>query len=301
MAKPFQHRDKWRIRVVDAFGRRLDRTFATREECLLFEADIKRERQRARLGFEPVKQVDRTYEQLCDRWREFVMSRKRSAKDDESIMRCHLIPTFCGQSIHTISADQIDRLRQRLERERKPKTVRNILTLLRSQLNYAHDLEWITKVPKFRMPKVKLIEEDFRYLKTDGEIRRFLRTARAESEGAYVLYATAIDTGMRKGGLAALTWSQIDFGTRLIFVDRSHDRPCTKGGFGGGSAGSWRGPGGGGGYSGGKGGAQESYSGQIYALKGGSGSSYSITEWDTCTSKANVGHGFLTLELLETD
>ena len=44
-----------------------------------------------------------------------------------------------------------------------------------------------------------------------------------------MLYATAIYTGMRKGELAALTWSQIDLDRRLIFVDRSHSGPTKSG------------------------------------------------------------------------
>lgn len=41
----------------------------------------------------------------------------------------------------------------------------------------------------------------------------------------YVLYATAVWTGLRKGKLAGLRWADIDFDRMLITVERSYDGP----------------------------------------------------------------------------
>jgi integrase len=41
----------------------------------------------------------------------------------------------------------------------------------------------------------------------------------------YVLYLTAISTGLRAGELAGLQWADVDFGTRLITVQRSFEQP----------------------------------------------------------------------------
>ena len=41
-------------------------------------------------------------------------------------------------------------------------------------LNVAVDLGWLTKVPRIRKPKVRLISQDFSYLRIDEEIGRLL-------------------------------------------------------------------------------------------------------------------------------
>ncbi len=82
-------------------------------------------------------------------------------------------------------------------------------------LNVAVDLGWLTKVPRIRKPRVRLISKDYSYLRTEDELARFLRAARAEGENVYALYATAIYTGARAGELAALRWEDVDFDQRL--------------------------------------------------------------------------------------
>jgi len=90
-------------------------------------------------------------------------------------------------------------------------------------LNKAKELHWIAEVPAIKKPKVRLINDDYRWLRTEDEIRRVLLAAKDEGEAVYVFYATAIYTGMRAGELAALKWPAINFDTRLITVHRSFD------------------------------------------------------------------------------
>jgi hypothetical protein len=78
--------------------------------------------------------------------------------------------------------------------DKKPldrKTINNHLTLLIAQVNLAHELGWIAKVPKIRKPKIRLFEADYSYLRTKEEIRRLLAAAEAEGELVHALYATA--------------------------------------------------------------------------------------------------------------
>lgn len=81
------------------------------------------------------------------------------------------------------------------------------------------------RVPKIKKPKVRLISQDFSYLRTTEEIRRFLVATEAEGEQTHVLYATALYTGGREGEIAALEWADVDFENRLITIQRSFDGP----------------------------------------------------------------------------
>ena len=112
----------------------------------------------------------------------------------------------------------------------KPKTIHNILTLLRTILKYGVDLGWLDRCPPFRKPRVQILDQEYRYLRTHQEIVRFLAAAKAIDPSLHALYATAIYTGMRAGELAGLLWRRVDLERRLITVACSYAGP-TKGGY----------------------------------------------------------------------
>jgi integrase len=66
---------------------------------------------------------------------------------------------------------------------------------------------------------------DYRYLRTEEEIARFLLAAKNIDEMAHMLFMTALNTGLRAGELAGLRWPVVDFEKRLITVQRSFDGP----------------------------------------------------------------------------
>lgn len=80
------------------------------------------------------------------------------------------------------------------------------------------------KAPKISKPTIPLITKDYRYLRTVEEVERFLRAARDEGEIVFVLYATAVYTGMRARELAGPLWTNVDLEKRLITVERSYDK-----------------------------------------------------------------------------
>ena len=156
------------------------------------------------------------------------MPLKRSAADDLSIIRRHLRPAFGKLQMRAINVEHVDAFSV-TRRQLSPKTVHNLLTLLSSMLRYAVDLRWLDRAPKIRKPRVRVFERDFRYLRDDQQVQRFLRAARDDGQETFTLYATALLTGMRQGELAALRWDDVRFDLRRIVVQRSFDGP-TKGG-----------------------------------------------------------------------
>jgi integrase len=113
----------------------------------------------------------------------------------------------------------------------EPKTVANHLTMLISVMNYAASLSvpWITRVPPFKKPKTIALGKNYRYLRNEEEIGRFLRAARDEGEIVFMLFLTAVRTGTRAGELAGLEWGDVDFDLRLILVQRSFTGPTKSG------------------------------------------------------------------------
>ncbi|HTA88357.1 MAG TPA: tyrosine-type recombinase/integrase [Polyangiaceae bacterium] len=226
MAKPVKHRGKWRIRWFDENDQRQSEVH---DDYRVAQAKLREhevEVDQIREGLRPREARDKTFNELCDYWIENRAPLKRSGKDDESVIRKHLRPAFGTMRVRDIGVEDGDAyvLSHAIL---DPKTVSNHLTLLLSMLRLATSFKipWILNVPRLKKPKTSLFSRDFNYLRTDEEIRRFLNAAQEEGEQVFVLYATAIYTGMRAGELAALEWGDIDLERRLITVQRSFDGP----------------------------------------------------------------------------
>jgi integrase len=222
--KPTKHYGRWRIRWTDASRRRQSAVFDTYREA---EQALRLQQVAAADGERRGPGKAHSFDELCQQWLSVRALHKRSRKNDESMIRAHLRPAFGGRRLEKITVERIDAFAATLARA--PNTVHHILSLLSAMLRYAHELEWLTRPPKVRKPKLRLLGRNFRFLRTDDEIRRFLRAARDEGELVAALYTAAVYTGMRAGELAGLRWDDVDFDGRLICVQRSYDGPTKSG------------------------------------------------------------------------
>ncbi len=224
MSKPVKHGNNWRVRWIDHDGVRRSAVYESFKEA---QSEVrKRQAETAEIieGLRAKPPADRTFAEMCDYWMANRAIHKRNIRDDKSIIDRHLRPAFGTLKLKDLGIEQVDAFRVKLP-ELSKKTVANILTLLISLLNAAVELGWLLKAPRIKKPKIRLISADFRYLRTDSEVVALLTAAKENGEDAYVLYATAIYTGMREGELAALRWSDVNFPRRLITVQRSYDGP----------------------------------------------------------------------------
>lgn len=229
MAKPVRHRGKWRIRWLDEKGLRQSAVFddykRAQTELSRHQVEVEEVRRGARNAAPPEK----TFGDLCDYWIANRAPRKRSQKDDESILRRHLRPAFGGTRLRDLGVEDVDAyVNAKIDGEElSDKTVANHVTLLGTMLRTATSFKvpWLLGVPRFRKPKVALFSRDYQWLRSDDEVRRFLSAARAEDEHVWVFYATAVYTGLRAGELAALEWPDVDLERRLVTVQRSFDGP----------------------------------------------------------------------------
>jgi integrase len=221
-SQPIKFRDKWRIRWVDHSGKRQSQVFTSRRDAELALAKKKIETYEVKTGLRKPTAPSMTFRELADYWESNRVPLKRSGHHDISILKSHLRPFFADMPIHEIKPIHAENLRRKLS-DRSDKTVHNILTLLISMLTAAFEQDWLEKIPAIKKPKIKVLDKDFRYLKTEEEIKRFLKTAKLFGENVYDLYHTAIHTGLRAGELGQLKFSHVDFDRNIIYIYGSWD------------------------------------------------------------------------------
>jgi integrase len=223
---PVRHGRKWRIRPKDETGKRVSKVFEDYKTAQVEERKFAVKVHEIKRGLRSPDPPEKTFGDLADYWIEKRAPRKRSRKDDESIIRRHLRPAFGAMKLRDVGVEDVDDFiadREHLSE----KTLANLVTLLTTMLRLATTFKvpWLLHVPKFNKPKVRLFSKDYRWLRSEDEIRRLLGAARRHSEQTFVLYTMATYTGMREGELAAVEWSDIEFERRLITVQRSFDGP----------------------------------------------------------------------------
>jgi integrase len=225
MAKPVKHGDKWRVRWVDEKRERQSAVFDDYKSAQTALCRRQIEIEEIRRGVRNPAPPDKTLNDLCDYWLEKRAPRKRSGKDDKSIIK-QLRVALGGKKLRDIGVEDGDDYL--LDRDHlSEKTLANHITLLITMMRTATTFKvpWLLNVPKFNKPKIALFSRDYHWLRSDEEIRRFLASARDDGEHVFVLFAMAIYTGMRAGELAALEWSLVDFDRRIIAVHGSFDGP----------------------------------------------------------------------------
>jgi integrase len=223
---PRQHGNRWQINYLDADGQRRFKSYRKKSDAQAALHVLNAESQAIRAGLQARPLEPHTFDELTTYWLDHRASRKRSGKNDTSIINRHLLPFFGGMQLGEIDVRAVDRFRAQ-KGHLSPKTVHNLLTLLISMLGLAVDLGWLAVKPPIKKPR--LVETDYTWLRTTEAIRSLLTAAQEEEPGAMELYATAVYTGMRAGEMLGLRWEDVDFERRLITVKRSYDKPTKTG------------------------------------------------------------------------
>lgn len=235
---------RWR----DESGRQRSKSFVVKKDATTYlQQEILRV-ERVRAGLERSKEEHHLFSELCDRWLQDRAAGKKESGTDESILRAHLKPAFSSLQLSAITSTAIEQYKRRKEKSkvlnyRRTKgggthqpggrfishnTINHQLMLLGAMLRHAVELGWLAVVPKIR--HYKLRAQDFAYLRSEDEIKRFLTAAREdENELAYPLYATLIYTGMRVGEAAGLLLPCVSFQRGLLTIERSYDGPPKNG------------------------------------------------------------------------
>jgi integrase len=135
-----------------------------------------------------------------------------------SIVKWHLIPALGAKRLDAITNEQVQKLKLALA-NRAPKTVNNVLTLLRTLLKKAVEWGELDRLPctikLLSNPKKTMGFHDFE------EYERLLTVAQKRSPDAYLMVLLGGEAGLRLGEIVALEWGDVDLHARRLAVQRS--------------------------------------------------------------------------------
>src|SRR5688572_2807569 len=148
-----------------------------------------------------------------------------------TVLKSHLLPTLGDKRLDAITNEDVQALKLRLK-DRSPKTVNNVLTVLSVLLKKAVEWEVLEKLPcavrLLTIPK----NTPARFYDFE-EFARVVEEAKQDSQAAYLIALLGGEAGLRCGEIMALEWSDVDLAMRHISVARSEWKghvTATKGG-----------------------------------------------------------------------
>lgn len=137
----------------------------------------------------------------------------------EQLVRLRINPALGGVKLTKVAPLHVEQLFASLERDGVSARGRQMVgTMLHTALRDAVRLRLIPFNPASEVAKPRPRKQEMQIYDAD-QVARFLDAAKADRLSA--MYVLAVDSGMRQGELFALQWTDIDFTTGSLQVQRS--------------------------------------------------------------------------------
>lgn len=178
--------------------------------------EIKRQQEEAKAEQERQQANRWTIERLWNEYRQQLPGGDAS-KADLSRWNLYFKNSFAHKEPLELTRLEVDRLRINLLKKKSPQTAKHILALLRRIINFGVD-RGLTSPLRFKiaMPSVDNIKtEDL----THEQLKRLFEVLETTShQTAANMMRLALFTGMRRGEMFKLRWSDLDFHRGFIFI-----------------------------------------------------------------------------------
>ena len=123
---------------------------------------------------------------------------------------------------HLLEGGRVDRIEaKKKSKGLAPKTVRNIHQMICSAYNLAMEQKLVNRNPTQGCALPKVEHKEMKTLTAD-QMSAFFREAK--ETGVYELYYLDLATGLRRGELLGLKWTDVDFGRGVLKIQRAISR-----------------------------------------------------------------------------
>jgi integrase len=215
---------QYAIRYYDAARRRRWETIGPNlheARQVLAERMWERRNGKFRLSRQPI-----TMKEFAAKWDEDYVTvqvglgrmKESSAESCRSRLRLHVVPFFARMRLDAITLPQVrEFMKALLAKELSPKTVLNVMVVLKEMLKHAVQWGYLGANPAQYAERPRGEDREMETL-TPSEVRRLLDAA---DEPLRTLLLCAVLTGMRRGELLGLQWEDIDLEGHRLFVRRA--------------------------------------------------------------------------------
>ncbi len=223
----FQRKDgRWVFQMVMENGRRKPFYFKTEKEALAARRKLLYEKDQGVLATGP----EQTLKVYLERWLEEVIRPTKPPNTYQTYrynLRRHVIPALGYVKLRRLTPDMLQPLYAQMQNEGlKPKSIGVVHAALKSALENA--LRWgLVSQNVARLVTLPRIERYEGQVLTQAQVRKLLEVARGSRIEALLL--VALTTGMRRGELLALRWSDVDFENGMLYVRRTVNRITGRG------------------------------------------------------------------------
>lgn len=206
-----QKTNTWYYEYHDRFGvHRKQRGFKTKRDAKAAEIESKRQKLRSDITYLNV------HNEILQIYKEHAS--KRSYSEFESIHRNHIAPLLLNKPLHKYERYDCEMMMRSAVQSGKSTNIANkILKQMNTVFNYAVRHDYVDRNPFAGIPRLKHTKQISDYL----SYHEFSAVIANEDRPMYkLLWELAFWTGMRRGEILALTWSDIDYFNSRISVNK---------------------------------------------------------------------------------
>ena len=149
-------------------------------------------------------------------------SENRSLGDDKTRFRLYVAPVIGKKTVAELATNDIEKIKKKMLKEGKSaQTIKHVLTLVKRLVNFAAKMGYVESIPAtlhFDMPVVdNKVTENL----TSEQMTTLLQVLDEEEDKIFAsLIRLALFTGMRRGALLNLQWTDLDFERNIITLRR---------------------------------------------------------------------------------
>ena len=217
MASIMKRQNKWRVQIRKKGYRYFSKTFLSKDNAIRWARRIEYEMDAGRHTLHNGE--DYTLGELLTKYMNEITILKKSSIQETYCIQKLLQESFCSNPLYTLTMHQVQSFKKR--RGNSPVALRHELIVIRHCLKIARS-EWglhlketpfeqisLPKPPKSR--KRRLSDEEYQKLYEASKTMKV--------NYIWPIFLFAIETGMRRGEILKLKWSNINFDDRIAYLE----------------------------------------------------------------------------------